>query len=104
MADEERSMQPEAAEPKASTSSRWGLVWMISILMVAAVLSALTAMRFAIRGREVIVPPLVGKTQAEAQKELEDRGLLLKVSSKRFSADIAEGRVVDQIPPSGTHL
>src|SRR5215472_1434367 len=91
-------------EPKPATFSRWGVVLMVSILMVAAILSALTAMRFAIRGREVVVPPLVGKTQAEAQKLLEDRGLQLKVSSKRFSAEIPEGHVVDQIPASGTHL
>jgi serine/threonine-protein kinase len=77
---------------------------MVSILVVAAILSALTAMRFAIRGREVVVPALVGKTQAEAQKLLEDKGLILKVSSKRFSSEIPEGNVVDQIPASGTHL
>lgn len=97
-------MQAEALDPKQETSSSWGLVLMVSILLVAAILSALTAMRFAIRGREVVVPSLVGKTEAEAQKMLEDHGLILKISSKRFSADIPEGRVVEQIPPSGTRL
>jgi serine/threonine-protein kinase len=96
--------ETDLIEPKPATFSRWGVVLMVSILIVAAILSALTAMRFAIRGREVVVPPLVGKTQAEAQKLLEDRGLQLKVSSKRFSADIPEGHVVDQIPAKGTHL
>src|SRR5262252_2476471 len=101
MADENgSSMETEAADPQTETpsSSSWGLILMVSILVVSAILSALTAMRFAIRGREVVVPPLVGKTQAEAQKILEDQGLVLKVSSKRFSAEIPEGRVVDQIP------
>src|SRR5215467_7774494 len=96
--------ETDLIEPTPATFSSWGVVLMVSILIVAAILSALTAMRFAIRGREVVVPPLVGKTQAETQKLLEDRGLQLKVSSKRFSADIAEGHVVDQIPASGTHL
>src|SRR5579872_4105861 len=94
----------DMVETRQSTFSAWGLVLMVSILIVAAILSALTAMRFAIRGREVVVPPLVGKTQAEAQKMLEDNGLLLKISSKRFSSEIPEGHIVDQIPPSGTHL
>jgi serine/threonine-protein kinase len=98
------NVETETMESRQTTSSRWGFVLMVSILIVASILSALTAMRFAIRGREVVVPAVVGKTQAEAQKLLEDRGLVLKVSSKRFSADVPEGRVVDQIPATGTHL
>jgi serine/threonine-protein kinase len=97
-------METEATEQQTASFSSWGLILMVSILVVAAILSALTAMRFAIRGREVVVPPLVGKTQAEAEKILQDQGLLLKISSKRFSSEIPEGRVVDQIPSSGTHL
>lgn len=77
---------------------------MVAILAVAAIVSALTAMRFAIRGREVVVPTLVGKTESEGQKILEQQGLILKVSSKRFSADIPEGHILDQIPERGTHL
>src|SRR5215472_11856775 len=96
--------ETDTIEPKSSTFSPWGFVLMVSILVVAAILSALTAMRFAIRGREVVVPSLVGKTQAEAQKLLEEKNLVLKVSSKRFSGEIPEGHVVDQIPSSGTHL
>src|SRR5439155_1781414 len=85
--------------------SRWsGIVLMVAILFVAGILSALTAMRFAIRGREVVVPTLIGKTEAEAKKLLEDKGLVLKVSSKRFSDSIPEGKIVDQIPAIGTHL
>jgi serine/threonine-protein kinase len=61
-------------------------------------------MRFAIRGREVEVPAVVGTTEAEAAQILENSGLILKVSSKRFSADVPEGHVLDQIPPSGTRL
>jgi beta-lactam-binding protein with PASTA domain len=61
-------------------------------------------MRFAIRGREVEVPAVIGKTEAEAGQILEDNRLILKVSSKRFSSDIPEGHVIDQIPPSGTRL
>src|SRR5215467_561257 len=96
--------ETETIESKSGAFSNWGVILMVSILAVAAILSALTAMRFAIRGREVVVPSLVGKTQAEAQKLLEEKNLVLKVSSKRFSGEIPEGHVVDQIPASGTHL
>ena len=85
--------------------SRWsGIVLMIAILCVAGILSALTAMRFAIRGREVVVPSVVGKTEDQAAEILATAGLHLKVSSKRFSSEVPEGHVAEQVPPNGTHL
>jgi serine/threonine-protein kinase len=90
---------------RESQFSRWsGIILMVAILFVAGIVSALTAMRFAIRGREVVVPVLVGKTQGEAEKTIADSGLVLKVSSKRFSDSVPEGHVLDQIPSSGTRL
>jgi serine/threonine-protein kinase len=61
-------------------------------------------MRYAIRGREVEVPPLSGKTRVEAEQILAGRGLKLKVSSSRFSSEVPEGKVLEQIPLSGTRL
>jgi serine/threonine-protein kinase len=77
---------------------------MVAILAVAGVVSALTAMRFAIRGREISVPQLTGKTKEEAEEILKSLGLKLRVSTSRFSSDVAEGRVLEQNPPSGTRL
>jgi beta-lactam-binding protein with PASTA domain len=93
-------------EPKKpSKFSTWSsIILMVAILLVSGLVSALTAMRFAIRGREVEVPVLAGKTQEEAEQILRGRGLKLKVASSRFSSEVAEGKVLDQIPPSGTHL
>lgn len=89
----------------SSQFSRWSsMVLMIAILVVAGIVSALTAMRFAIRGRQVEVPMLAGKTKDEAEQILKGRGLKLKVSSSRFSSEVAEGKVLAQIPPSGTRL
>src|SRR6188474_2181426 len=105
MSSELESSPSTPKEPKESVLTRWsGIVLMVAILVVAGILSALTAMRFAIRGREVVVPSLTGKTEAEAQALLQQQGLVLKVSSKRFSADIPEGRIVEQIPAIGTRL
>jgi eukaryotic-like serine/threonine-protein kinase len=94
------------AEPKrASRFSRWsGIVLMVAILGVALIVSALTAMRFAIRGREVEVPPLAGKTADQAREILSRSGLVLKVASSRFSSEVPEGHILDQIPPTGTRL
>jgi beta-lactam-binding protein with PASTA domain len=77
---------------------------MIAILFVAGIVSALTAMRFAIRGREVVVPELIGKTQGQATQIVSDSGLVLTVSSKRFSEEVPEGQILDQSPSPGTRL
>jgi len=88
-----------------SRFSRWsGIVLMVAILGVAGILSALTAMRFAIRGREVEVPSLAGKTVDQAKDVLARVGLVLKTSSSRFSSEVPEGRILEQIPPAGTRL
>src|SRR5438128_6716813 len=88
-----------------SRFSRWsGIVLMVAILGVAGITSALTAMRFAIRGREVEVPPIAGKTEDQAKDILSRNGLMFKVSSSRFSSEIPEGHILEQIPPAGTHL
>ena len=88
-----------------SRFSRWsGIVLMVAILGVAGIVSALTAMRFAIRGREVEVPPVTGKTEEQAKEILSRNGLVLKVASSRFSAAVPEGHILEQIPPTGTRL
>src|ERR1051325_3525409 len=85
---------------RVSRLSQWSsITLMVAILAVAGVVSALTAMRFAIRGREVDVPALTGKTKDEAEQVLKARGLKMKVSSSRFSSDIAEGKILEQNPP-----
>src|SRR6185295_13347098 len=77
----------------------------IAILIVAGVFSAMTAMRVAIRGREVAVPDLVGKTEMEAKLIVEKNGLVLRVTQpSRFVAGIPEGHIVEQNPPKETRL
>src|SRR5438067_8769438 len=93
-------------QPKPQSQfARWStVILMVTILAVAGVVSALTAMGFAIRGRQVTTPQLVGKTQSEAEEMLRRLGLKLKVTSSRFSSDVTEGKVLEQIPSSGTRL
>ena len=75
-----------------------------SVLALVFVLAALLAMRAAIHGREVEVPKLVGLGPVEAQRLLNDRGLLLNLQERFYSAEIGEGKIVSQMPPAGTHV
>ena len=72
--------------------------------MTVALVSALTAMRFAIHGREVAIPKLVGMSPLEAERAGAASGLLVAVERQFYSADIPEGRIMTQIPPPGTKV
>src|SRR5215813_7030909 len=73
---------------------------LIFILASAAFLSAITAMRIAIHGREVTMPNLVGKNVGEANSMLRSRGLVLRVADRVYS-DSPINIVVRQTPPAG---
>src|ERR1700745_3685839 len=73
---------------------------LVFILMSAAFLSAITAMRIAIHGREVSMPNLVGKNVSEANGMLRSRGLVLRVADRVYS-DVPINVVVRQTPPAG---
>ncbi len=71
---------------------------MLFILASVAFLSAITAMRFAIQGREVVMPEVVGMNAAAARQMLQGRGLSLKVEDRTYSSLPAD-EVVRQSPP-----
>jgi beta-lactam-binding protein with PASTA domain len=73
-------------------------------LLVVALVSALTAMRFAIHGREVAVPDLVGRTPAEARRIAELNGFQFEVERQYYSPKIPAGLVLSQVPPAGTQI
>jgi len=73
---------------------------LVFILASAAFLSAITAMRIAIHGREVTMPNLVGRNVAEANHMLRSAGLVLKVADRVYS-DYPINIVVRQTPPAG---
>jgi eukaryotic-like serine/threonine-protein kinase len=74
------------------------------VLMTVALVSALTAMRLAIHGREVTIPKLVGMSPLEAERAGAASGLLVVVERQFYSADIPEGKVMTQMPPPGTKV
>jgi len=76
---------------------------MLFILASVAFLSALLAIRFAIQGREVAVPDVVGKRAVEAQQILQGRGIGIRIDDHIYSA-LPPDDVARQSPPAGTKV
>jgi beta-lactam-binding protein with PASTA domain len=74
------------------------------VLLTVALVSALTAMRFAIHGREVTIPKLVGMTPMEAERAVAVSGLEVVVERQFYSPDIPEGRIMSQVPLAGVKV
>jgi len=74
------------------------------VMVVVAMVSALTAMRFAIHGQEVKVPALIGMTPLEAERAASALGLQLDVERQYYSPQIPEGRIMTQLPMPGTKV
>jgi beta-lactam-binding protein with PASTA domain len=79
-------------------------VMLALILVIVAMVSALTAMRLAIHGQEVAVPPLVGLTPSEAEKALAGPGLQMTIERQYYSPQIPEGKIMSQLPMPGTKV
>jgi beta-lactam-binding protein with PASTA domain len=80
------------------------MLLLVLVLMTVALISALTAMRLAIHGREVTIPKLVGMTPFEAERAGAALGLQVVVERQFYSADIPEGRIMTQMPPPETKV
>lgn len=73
-------------------------------LVVVALVSALTAMRFAIHGQEVKVPTIIGLTPADAARAIAGLGLQLEVERQYYSPQVPEGRIMSQLPLPGAKV
>lgn len=91
------------ARPPAETKPRRTarLLLQAFILLAAAGLSAVTAIRIVIQGREVEVPAVVKLSVADAQAALAKRGLGLKIADRIFS-DLPLDHVLRQSPQPGS--
>ncbi len=74
------------------------------VLIVVAMVSGLTAMRFAIHGQEVAVPPLVGLTPTDAERAISALGLSMSIERQYYSPQVPEGRIMSQLPLPGTKV
>jgi len=77
--------------------------WVVRVLVLIVVFTAsmLTAMRFAIHGRQTAVPKIIGMSPHDAEAALEAHGLVLDRSDRFYSAEIPAGRIVSQVPMPG---
>jgi len=80
------------------------MVLLALVLLTVALISALTAMQFAIHGREVTIPKLVGMTPFEAERAVSNSGLQVAIERQFYSPDIPEGRIMTQMPAPGTKV
>jgi beta-lactam-binding protein with PASTA domain len=74
------------------------------VLVAVALVSALTAMRFAIHGQVVAVPAVVGLSPADAERAVSGLGLQIEVERQYYSPQIPEGRIMTQMPLPGTKV
>jgi eukaryotic-like serine/threonine-protein kinase len=77
---------------------------MALVLVVVALVSALTAMRFAIHGQEIQVPSVIGLTPADAERVVSGLGMQVEVERQYYSPQIPEGRIMTQLPVPGTKV
>lgn len=75
-----------------------------AVLLVAGFLSCLTAMRFAIRGNEVNVPNLAGKSLPEATRVLNAYSLRMKVDNHRYDERVPKDQILLQNPVANSKL
>lgn len=81
---------------------RWLLK--VLILIVVGLISFLTAMRFAIHGREASVPNFVGLPPAQAEQVAASNGLQLSREERFYSSTVPIGSIVSQEPQPGTKV
>jgi beta-lactam-binding protein with PASTA domain len=83
----------------------WGAgkrVLLAGALVLTYLLFAVAAMRLALKTRDVVVPPLGGKTVAEAGAALAAAGLNLRVEeARRGDTALPAGQIVSQDPQAG---
>lgn len=80
------------------------MLLLVLVLLTVALVSALTAMRFAIHGREVTIPKLVGMTPLEAERASAPFGLQVVVERQYYSPGVPEGRIMSQAPLPGARV
>lgn len=72
------------------------------LLALVFFVSAFAVMYFALRGRSVEVPDLIGKTESAATEALDDAGLRIKIKGRVHDEKVEANLVSDQSPAPGT--
>ncbi len=80
------------------------MLLVVLVLLMVALISALTAMSLAIHGHEVTIPKLVGMTPTEAERAANAASLQITIENQFYSPNVPQGRVMTQAPPAGTRV
>ncbi len=80
------------------------IVLLALVLMTVALISALAAMQFAIHGREVAIPKLLGMAPLDAERAAAASGLQFAIERQFYSPDVPEGKIMTQVPPPGAKV
>ncbi len=73
-------------------------------MVAVALISAFITMRFAIHGREAVVPTLTGLSVADASKSAASKGLHLALENRFYSSNIPAGQILAQDPAPGSRV
>ncbi len=104
--ERDREMDPPPPRESAFKARvRWlaHQALLLFILVAVAFLSAVTAMRLAIQGREVEMPRLTGLKAGEAQAIAAGRQIGFRIADRSYS-ELPKDTVVRQSPPAGTRV
>jgi len=77
---------------------------LLTVLVTAALVSAITTIRLTIRGHQETMPNMVGLSFDYAQRMATGLGLEMKVEDKLFNTQYPPQTVVSQMPPPGTRI
>ena len=88
--------------PRRHSVWPWVLVLILIIALAGGAYAIFSAWGTSTNTSAAVVPSLVGLTEAQAKKKVEDANLKFKNAGTQPSADVAEGNVVRQDPGDGT--
>jgi eukaryotic-like serine/threonine-protein kinase len=77
------------------------VAFVVLLLCVVSLISAVTTMHFAIHGAEVSVPDFRGLTVVDAMRKAASQEVNLTVDNRFYSAEMPSGRILTQSPASG---
>jgi eukaryotic-like serine/threonine-protein kinase len=73
-------------------------------MIAVALLCAFASLRIALHGREVEVPNLAGRTDADAAQAAKDLGLNLSIENRFYSPSVPPNHVLSQSPAPGSRV
>lgn len=84
--------------------SLFRLFLLFTVLVAVALISAITAIRIALRSNQVSVPNLTGVAMDRAERTAASLDLEVKVEDRLYSEKYAASHIVSQVPAPGTQV